>query len=45
MKNETSYKNKLQQVIEWLEASKEELTGETRTNCLFLISSIKEILN
>lgn len=37
-------KKELQSVLEWLEASKEDMKGETSTNVLFLIAHLKKVL-
>lgn len=41
---EQTYKQELQNTLEWLEASKEDMVGETATNVLFVIEKIKKIL-
>lgn len=41
---ENKYKNELENVLEWLEVSKEDMVGETSTNVLFTIERIKKVL-
>jgi hypothetical protein len=41
---EQIYKQKLQEIVEWLEASKEEFRGGTIYNAHMLIESIKKLL-
>jgi hypothetical protein len=37
-------KKEIENVIAWLEASKEEFIGETKTNALFLVEHLKKVL-
>ena len=37
--------NELKQVLEWLKSSKEDMTGETATNVLFLIAHLEKLLS
>jgi hypothetical protein len=42
---EEIFKNAIKGQIEWLEASKDDFNGETRTNALFQIEHLKNIIN
>ena len=42
---EQEYKKELENILSWLEASKEDMVGETRTNVLFLIQNLVTLLN
>lgn len=44
MTKEEQYKQKLAEIIKWIEASKEEFVGETYFNARMLIESINKLI-